>query len=175
VQAVLVATPTNTHEWIVTRALTHGKDVFLWKTSGREHLRCWPLLQTSRESWKIAILCLPEVRYHNHCVWFLNSLQQWLIHYTVIMLDTLLSEMNLLYTAFRKSSLLSFSGCWIKADSFYATGSSWDETQNCFNTNCIQNHYITEITTIHMQVGVQAEYCVNLCQWIMSNTSMLQL
>jgi len=31
VQAVLVATPTNTHEWIVTGALTHGKDVFCEK------------------------------------------------------------------------------------------------------------------------------------------------
>ena len=74
----------------------------------------------------------------------------------------LLSEMNLLSTAFKKLSLLSFSGCCIKTDSFYATGSSQDETQNCFNTIFIQNHYITEITTIHMQVGVQAEYCVNL-------------
>jgi myo-inositol 2-dehydrogenase/D-chiro-inositol 1-dehydrogenase len=31
VAAVLVATPTNTHELIVTRALAHGKDVFCEK------------------------------------------------------------------------------------------------------------------------------------------------
>ncbi|PNF29102.1 putative oxidoreductase YrbE [Cryptotermes secundus] len=31
VRAVVVATPTNTHEWIVTTALNHGKDVFCEK------------------------------------------------------------------------------------------------------------------------------------------------
>jgi len=31
VRAVIVATPTSTHEWIVATALAHGKDVFCEK------------------------------------------------------------------------------------------------------------------------------------------------
>lgn len=62
VQAVLVATPTNTHEWIVTRALTHGKDVFCEKpvaesNSGAE--RCY---KQAKEAGKL-LFCAFQRRF----------------------------------------------------------------------------------------------------------------